>query len=160
MSFDQPYSMLKSICDIFTIYFWFSITIPLGDIVVTNTDMYTTNISVYKNMSTPGHISFATKLDVPSLFEGDPQAVSDADIEGDGKPEIVVVNSSSVGIFKNTSYGGGISFDPFLIFYAASGQSILSSVAIKDMDGDGLLDIVIPDRNLNLIGILKIQVLP
>ncbi len=97
------------------------------------------NISVLRNTSTSGIISFQTKVDFPV---GDvPRSVAMGDIDGDGKPDLVVANynSNSLSVLRNTSTTGSISVDAKVDF--TTGKSPIS-VAIGDVDGDGMPDLV------------------
>jgi len=67
-----------------------------------------------------------------------------ADIDGDGKPDIVCINNTnnSISVFRNTSTGGVISIAARAEFsYPAMGYDL----AIDDFDGDGKQDIAIVD---------------
>jgi hypothetical protein len=69
-----------------------------------------------------------------------------ADINADGKLDIVSLNSASITIYKNTSTGGVISFDaPVTIADPALSGNTVTQLAIGDVDGDGLADIVATD---------------
>jgi hypothetical protein len=65
-------------------------------------NLYTGTISVYKNMSTPGSVSFSTKIDYGTTLNG-PAGIAIGDLDGDGKPDLTSVNSSStvVSVLKN-----------------------------------------------------------
>ena len=128
------------------------------DVVIVN--MFTNKISVYKNTSARGVInagSFASKVNFISDTLAMPTSVAIGDLDGDGKPELVVTNSFSntVSILKNTSHVGYIdstSFAPSVDFTTGLGPV---SVAITDINGDGKPDLVIADFDAKTISILK-----
>lgn len=102
------------------------------------------SVSVFKNMSFSGSVTFATYLDFATGDEPSGTAIDDFD--GDGKPDLAVTNYSTgngtytASIFKNTSSGGVISF--------ASNVDINTGtrpygISIADFDGDGKPDLVI-----------------
>ncbi|OQP56083.1 hypothetical protein A4H97_21125 [Niastella yeongjuensis] len=72
------------------------------DIIAVNGG-YPYSISIYRNTSTGGTISFATKIDYPIGNVPFSEAISD--IDGDGKLDIVVTNeySFTVSVFRNIS---------------------------------------------------------
>lgn len=98
---------------------------------------YTASFSVLLNISTPGSIGFAALVSVPIVISPG-QFISIGDIDGDFKPDVVVVRSDSVLVFRNTSTIGAVSF---------AGQVDLALggavVRIADIDGDGKMDIVV-----------------
>ena len=113
-----------------------------GDIVVAN---YSSNtVSVFRNTSIGGAVSFAAKVDFNTGTN--PTTVAIGDIDGDGKLDIAVGNytSNKVSVFRNTGSSGSISFATKVDFVA---YSIPTSVAIGDVDGDGKLDMVITNNN-------------
>ena len=128
------------------------------DIVIAN--QFTNKINVYKNISTAGSITAASFASAVS-FIGDtlalPTAVAIGDLDGDGKPDVVVANSYSntVSIFKNKTIAGTITNASF----AASKDFITglgpTSIAIADFDGDGKLDITVANYNAKSISILR-----
>jgi hypothetical protein len=70
------------------------------DLAVAN--VYTGSISVYKNASAPGVISFDSKIDYGNPLYG-PSGIAIGDLDGDGKPELTSVNSGAgyISVLKN-----------------------------------------------------------
>ncbi|MFY8127671.1 MAG: FG-GAP-like repeat-containing protein, partial [Chitinophagaceae bacterium] len=123
------------------------------DLVVAN--YYTGDISIYRNTSTSGTInssSFATKEDF--YVGGIPTSIAIGDLDGDGKPEIVVANAGpySINIFNNYSSSGSILFNQVADIYTADEPTF---VAIGDLDTDGKFDLVVANRNTSSISIYK-----
>lgn len=112
-------------------------------------------VSIYKNTSTIGTISFQKVNDYNTGKY--PTCIATGDLNQDGKPEMVIScpNSDSISIYKNTSTNGNISF--------ATRTNIRSGnepiyVAINDFNGDLLPDIAVADNTLsatNTLSILK-----
>ncbi|HEX3383867.1 MAG TPA: FG-GAP-like repeat-containing protein [Mucilaginibacter sp.] len=106
-------------------------------------NVYNKTISVLRNTATNGSItagSFAPKVDFPGGTN--PILIVIADLDGDGRPDLVEYNFSSsifnISIFRNTSTAGSLSFAPRIDI--AAGDA-LTGLAIGDLDGDGKLDI-------------------
>ncbi|MFC0519002.1 FG-GAP-like repeat-containing protein [Mucilaginibacter angelicae] len=111
-------------------------------------------ISVFKNTSTIGRVSFTPVVFPARLYAGKNtgQPII-ADMDNDGRPEIIVPNtkSNTISVFKNTSTKGGIIFATGVEF--ATGTSP-SSIAVADLDGDSLPDIAVANRSSS-ISVLK-----
>jgi hypothetical protein len=79
------------------------------------------------------------------------------DLTGDGKPELVVINSSSTSsliILGNIStLGGPVAFGTPTVFTPTSGYDGARYVSIADMDGNGWLDLVVPSFDLSTVGV-------
>lgn len=105
------------------------------DIVVANYGAGVNTISVLRNTSSgPGNITYAPKVDFASTVR--PSSVSAGDLDGDGKPDIAVVNqnSNTLSVFRNTSTGiGNISFAAKVDFTTNSNPLFVS---IGDLDND------------------------
>lgn len=138
----------------------------LADLVfsASNTDSNKERIYVYQNTSTPGgDIAFA--LPNPPLsytIDGTLAARMDIkDLDGDGKPDLVAVAISSdggVSVFRNTSSGGSISFEPtpLLPFEQLGISSVeLSGIDLEDLDGDGKPEIIASEDERSGVYVLK-----
>jgi hypothetical protein len=110
------------------------------------------NISVFRNTSTAGTISFAPKVNFGS--GSSPQSIAAADIDSDGKPDIVVVNTTanSISVFRNTTTGSTISFAAKVDF---STQLFPKAVVAADFDGDGKTDIAVTNNASYSFSIFK-----
>ncbi len=80
------------------------------DLAVTNSDP-STSVSVLRNTSTPGAITFALKVDFNT--NGYPRSIALGDLDGDGKPELIIGTNQEISVFKNTSTPGTISASSF-----------------------------------------------
>lgn len=95
--------------------------------------------NIYKNISNTA-ITFSA---VPLALEGNAVVFRGdvGDINNDGKIDIVVSSFSSqtTSVYKNTSVGGVISFEPKVDFQAGS---VIQSSRLVDLNNDGKLDLV------------------
>ncbi|HVU56412.1 MAG TPA: FG-GAP-like repeat-containing protein [Puia sp.] len=100
------------------------------------------SITVLRNTSTPGVPNFN---DVTPLFLATgnaPSFMAYGDMDGDGKQDILVVNNidNNIGVYRNTSTPGQISFDTAINFGPVT---YASDIVIDDFDHDGRLDIAV-----------------
>jgi hypothetical protein len=105
----------------------------------------TTNaISIRRNTSTPGTISFGATTPISS-----PGSLAFGDIDGDSKPDLIKNPGGSVSVFRNISSGGSIAFaSPVSV---GGGQQATS---IGDINADGKPDILTVDTDNDKVSVI------
>jgi hypothetical protein len=100
-------------------------------------------ISIFRNTSISGSItasSFAPKVDfVTGNSIVNPGNIVIADLDGDGKPDILVQyeSASLISVLHNTSTIGSITGSSFAPKFDIPGIKNSFCLAISDIDGDG-----------------------
>ena len=120
------------------------------EVIVTNDAGVT--VSVFKNNSTPGSVTFATQVDLTAGTR--PFSVTIGDLDGDTKPDLAVASNgvNTVSIFKNNSPGGTIAFAAKVDFATGAAPT---SVVIDDLDGDGKPDLAVSNSLSPTVSILR-----
>ena len=112
------------------------------DIVYTVRD--SAKVRLLMNSSSPGNISFAPFITYNCVFNPSSLAVNDMD--GDGKPELLLRYSDSLNIFKNTSTPGNILLNNQISYNPFTSSLNPLSINVADVDGDSKGDIVISEN--------------
>jgi 6-phosphogluconolactonase (cycloisomerase 2 family) len=85
-----------------------------------------------------------------------PVSVAIGDLDGDGKPDLVVANefSNTVSVYRNTSSSGLIAADSFAAKVDFTTGTFPHSVAIGDLDGDGKPDLAVANYSSARVSVL------
>ncbi|MEI9918445.1 MAG: FG-GAP-like repeat-containing protein [Bacteroidota bacterium] len=113
------------------------------------------SVSVFRNTSTAGSIttsSLAASIDYSIGFGS--RSVTLADLDGDGKPEIIAtsVNDNNISVLKNNSTSGTISFATKVDFTTAVSPWF---VAAGDLDGDNKIDLAVATSDGNAVSLFR-----
>jgi len=123
------------------------------DLIVANSNGAT--VSVLLNSTAPGAATPSYAAQQTFATGSDPQSVTTADVNGDGKPDLIVANTNSntVSVLLNTTAPGATtpSFAAQQTF--ATGLDPYS-VAGADVNGDGKPDLIVANRNGNTVSVL------
>lgn len=107
------------------------------------------SLFIYRNITSSDIMAFGPRK---AIGIGNVAAI--ADIDADGKLDIIFINATNgnIGIARNISTPGSITFENPLFFPAASGNRSLS---VKDIDDDGRPEILVAGYNDGVLGILQ-----
>ena len=120
------------------------------DIIVANGDSNT--VTVYHNNSTPGSVSFAETASYTMGSSGYPIGIVAGDLDGDGKPDLVVSNyyTQTLTIYINASTPGNIVMDSVLSVPSAN---YILGAAIADLNGDGKPEVIVASQGSNMLAV-------
>ncbi|QEC66909.1 T9SS type A sorting domain-containing protein [Panacibacter ginsenosidivorans] len=109
-------------------------------------------LSIAKNISTTDSIMFAEKTDYSLSLT--PYYISSFDVDNDDKQDIVIANrTNTVSVFRNITANGNIAFSSKLDFTI---NAAARSLAIADLNGDGMPDIAVAtDNDPNAVSLLE-----
>lgn len=116
-------------------------------IVTSNSGMM---VSVFHHGPDPTQIAFDSRTDF--ALGSFPNDLAVADIDGDGKPDIMVpiTNNDNLAIFRNTSTPGMVQAAAQVLFPTGTTPR---GVAVADLNSDGRLDILVPEGGSNKLGV-------
>ena len=116
------------------------------------------SVKVFRNVSTgAGNFTFAPSVDL-TITSSKPMANAIADIDGDGKLDLVVGDGdgNAVSLFRNKSLINDIAFFSQVDFAIGANAR---SVSIGDLDGDGKADLAVASgifsSNTNVVSVLR-----
>jgi hypothetical protein len=112
------------------------------------------SVTILPNSGGNGQLAFAAKFNLPLPANSGAYAITAADLDGDGKPEVVVVNNLSyaVTVFRNISSAGAISFAAGIPFATGNGPYCAS---VGDLDGDGKPDLAVSNYLAGTVSLLR-----
>ncbi len=143
-----------------------TVSVPAGatynNVSVNNTASALTGYSQYPFLPTydnsgfvPNTVNFGSGVDFAA--SSGPEGVAIADIDGDGKSELIVANKTAgnVAVYRNTSTAGSISVSSFAAPVAVTTGSNPFCVAVGDVDGDGKKDIVVTNQGSSTVSVFR-----
>ncbi|MEY5046707.1 MAG: hypothetical protein RLZZ175_66 [Bacteroidota bacterium] len=121
------------------------------------------SVYIFSNLNSSGKIESNKFVQVARLKTGlSPNAIESADIDADGKLDLVVVNSGSgtgsVSIFKNITRKGYLNQTSFATKVDFNVGQTPKSLAIADINFDYKLDIVVANYGASTVSVLKSNV--
>jgi hypothetical protein len=124
------------------------------DVIAANAGSNT--VSVLLNTSLPGATTLTFLPQQTFAVGTNPVAVAFGDVNGDGRQDIVTANSGNgtVTVLLNTTATGS-SVVSFAAPQSFSVGASPRSVALGDMNGDGMLDVVTADAGSNTVTVLR-----
>ncbi len=116
-----------------------------GQLDILVCDRANNQLLVCRNVATPGSLttnSFSPP--VPFATGNDPRRVHVADLDGDGKPDLIVANygSSTISILQNVGSPGALDTNSFAPAFELPTTNSVYGFAVADLDGDGRPDLV------------------
>lgn len=113
------------------------------------------NIYLYKNNSSADSIKLDSLLMLPTT--ANPGSFSFADLDGDGKPELLVPDrdSNTVSVYPNRSTPNGFIFSNKISFSVSTDPA---SVYGSDINGDGMPEIITANNQSGNIAVLRNKV--
>jgi len=132
------------------------------DMVTTAYSTDRRDVYIYSNISTEENIDFNLELivqsggehaDWPTDYDWSAYSPALADIDGDGKLDIIVANGTCIGcspsgisILRNTSTDSELGFEyEYSDFYQYQSNSLPVGIGVSDLNGDGKPDLLTND---------------
>ena len=119
-------------------------------------------IGILRNIGNVGELALAASVNFSTGIFG-ANGIVIGDIDGDGKPDLAIphqVNSQNISIFRNASSPGSITTGSFAPKQDFNTGSLLFSLALADVNGDGKPDMAVTNLLLNTISVFCNQSTP
>jgi hypothetical protein len=115
-------------------------------------------VSIYPNISSPGTLttnSFAPRINFATGVQ--PQGVVVMDLDGDGRPDIVVANVSdgTISILRNLGSPNGLTTNSFAPRVDIATGDGCDRVVVGDLNGDGKPDLVTANNGNGTVSVLQ-----
>ena len=120
-------------------------------------------VSVFHNISTPGTITTNSFEPAFALIAGnDCRGVAAADLDGDGRVDIVGLNyaDGTISIFQNIGTNGVLNANSFAAPFLLPAPSLPYEAVIADLDGDGRPDLAVANTANNTLSIYQNESVP
>ena len=123
------------------------------DLIVANDNGNT--VSVQLNSTAPGAATPSYTAQQTFATGSDPQSVTTADVNGDGKPDLIVANTNSniVSVLLDTTAPGAAT-PSFAAQQTFATGSAPQSVTVADINGDGKPDLIVANAGDNAVSVL------
>lgn len=113
------------------------------DLVISEGGASGDDLFIFRNTSTgPGNITFSMKT--ITLAGKKVKRTEIADLDNDGKPELIVTNQTgnNITVLVNESTTADIAFATTALTFSIPDAASTDALAVEDLDGDGLADII------------------
>jgi len=122
------------------------------DLAVVNSSSQSYTVSMFRNTSSSGLVSFAAPINYGTGTVPTHLAIGDLDV--DGKPDVAVLNigSGTISVFRNQSTIGSFSMGAGPTLSVGTGAW---GIEIGDLDNDGKPELVTVNNNSNLFSVLR-----
>ena len=121
-------------------------------------DRVNNRVGIYRNIAAPGTLT-TNSFSAPLYFNtgSDPRYVRVADLDRDGRPDIVTCNvgNGTISILPNTGSAGVLDASTFASRFDLVADVGAYDVAIADLDGDMRLDLAVANQNSFTISLFR-----